>query len=80
LHDYPGVGPRYEVRWSVPRLGGWRAWGTARGEFERLSEQEGVTVDVPEALDLSLRSFLKAAGDGAEDWDMADARAEVRRE
>jgi len=29
------------VRLSVPRLGGWHAWGTIRGEFERqLAEQE----------------------------------------
>ena len=32
---------RYEVRLSVPRLGGWRAWGAASEEFERrLAEQE----------------------------------------
>jgi hypothetical protein len=32
---------RYLVRLSVPRAGGWRAWGTARDEFGRqLAEQE----------------------------------------
>jgi hypothetical protein len=32
---------RYLVRLSVPRTGGWRAWGTTRDEFGRqLAEQE----------------------------------------
>ena len=32
---------RYLVRLSVPRAGGWRAWGTIRNEFGRqLAEQE----------------------------------------
>ena len=32
---------RYLVRLSVPRAGGWRAWGTIRDEFGRqLAEQE----------------------------------------
>src|SRR5689334_2797019 len=32
---------RYLVRLSVPRAGGWRAWGTVRDEFGRqLAEQE----------------------------------------
>jgi hypothetical protein len=32
---------RYLVRLSVPRAGGWRAWGTMRDEFGRqLAEQE----------------------------------------
>jgi len=36
---------RYSVRLSVPRVGGWRAWGAVRGEFDRrLGEQEGATV------------------------------------
>jgi hypothetical protein len=26
---------RYTVRLSVPRMGGWRAWGAVSGEFER---------------------------------------------
>jgi hypothetical protein len=26
---------RYRVRLSVPRRGGWRAWGTVRADFER---------------------------------------------
>jgi len=34
--------------------------------------------DVAEALDLAWRSFLTAAGDDAEGWDMAGATAEVR--
>jgi hypothetical protein len=36
---------RYLVRLSVPRVGGWRAWGAARGEFEReLAGQESAAV------------------------------------
>ena len=32
---------RYRVRLSVPRAGGWRAWGTIRDELGRqLAEQE----------------------------------------
>ena len=32
---------RYLVRLSVPRVGGWRAWGTVRDEFGRqLAEQQ----------------------------------------
>jgi hypothetical protein len=32
---------RYLVRLSVPRVGGWRAWGTVRDELGRqLAEQE----------------------------------------
>ena len=35
----------YAVRLSVPRRGGWRAWGAVSGEFERrLGEQEGEAV------------------------------------
>ncbi len=26
---------RYSVRLTVPRRGGWRAWGTVRADFER---------------------------------------------
>jgi len=45
LQEHPGGGPRYQVRLSVPRRGGWRAWATARGEFERrLAEQESAAV------------------------------------
>jgi hypothetical protein len=36
---------RWTVRLSVPRRGGWRAWGPVRGEFERrLAEQESAAV------------------------------------
>jgi hypothetical protein len=30
-----GDGSRYLVRLSVPRVGGWRAWGAVPGGFER---------------------------------------------
>src|SRR5690242_10640992 len=36
---------RYLVRLSVPRAGGWCAWGTVRGEFGRqLAEQESAAI------------------------------------
>jgi hypothetical protein len=39
---------RYLVRLSVPRAGGWRAWGTVRDEFGRqLAEQESAAVALP---------------------------------
>jgi hypothetical protein len=45
LHDHPDNGLRYSVRLSVPRRGGWRAWGTLRVEFERrLAGQQGAAV------------------------------------
>ncbi len=41
-------GVRYSVRLSVPRRGGWRAWGSARGDFERcLAAQESSVVVAP---------------------------------
>jgi hypothetical protein len=36
---------RYRVRLSVPRSGGWRAWGQVSGRFERLlAEQQSAAV------------------------------------
>jgi hypothetical protein len=36
---------RYLVRLSVPRAGGWRAWGTTRDELGRqLAEQESAAI------------------------------------
>ena len=36
---------RYLVRLSVPRAGGWRAWGTTRDEFgHQLAEQESAAI------------------------------------
>jgi hypothetical protein len=32
---------RYLVRLSVPRIGGWRAWGAVRGGFERRLTEQG---------------------------------------
>ena len=38
---------RYQVRLSVPRIGGWRAWGTVSQKFERrLAEQESPAIAV----------------------------------
>ena len=43
-----GDGTRYLVRLSVPRRGGWRAWGAVSGEFERrLAGQESPVVISP---------------------------------
>jgi len=45
MHDHPGGSLRHSVRLSVPRTGGWRAWGAIRGEFERrLADQESAAV------------------------------------
>jgi len=39
---------RYQVRLSVARRGGWRAWGAVSGNFERrLGEQESAAVIAP---------------------------------
>ena len=36
---------RYLVRLSVPRVGGWRAWGTTRDEFgHQLAGQESAAI------------------------------------
>jgi len=41
-----GVTP-YQVRPSVPRIGGWRAWGAVSEEFERcLAEQDSPAIAV----------------------------------
>jgi hypothetical protein len=41
-------GTRYSVRLSVPRRGGWRAWGAASGNFERrLAEQDSAAIIAP---------------------------------
>ena len=38
---------RYQVRLSVPRVGGWRAWGAVSEEFERrLAEQNSPAIAV----------------------------------
>jgi hypothetical protein len=38
---------RYQVRLSVPRVGGWRAWGAVSAEFEpRLAEQQSPAIAV----------------------------------
>ena len=38
---------RYQVRLSVPRVGGWRAWAAVSKEFERrLAEQESPAIAV----------------------------------
>jgi hypothetical protein len=46
---------RYLVRLTVPRRGGWRAWGAVRGTFEhRLTEQASDVVLAPR-IDRELR-------------------------
>jgi hypothetical protein len=38
----------YLVRLSVPRLGGWREWGVASGDFERrLADEESPVLIAP---------------------------------
>lgn len=45
----------YSVRLTVPRRGGWRAWGEVRGDFERqLSSQESSAV-TGEHIDSEIR-------------------------
>jgi len=52
---------RYLVRLSVPRAGGWRAWGTTRGEFGRqLAGQESAAI----ALHVTARSAAAATISG----------------
>jgi hypothetical protein len=49
-------GTRYSVRLSVPRRGGWRAWGAASGNFERrLAEQESAAIIAPHIEDETRR-------------------------
>jgi len=44
-----GETTRYRVRLSVPRRGGWRAWGAASGDFEeRLAAQDSPGVAGPQ--------------------------------
>jgi len=48
-------GARHLVRLTVPRRGGWRAWGAVRGTFEhRLAGQESDVVLAPR-IDRELR-------------------------
>jgi hypothetical protein len=47
-------GPRWTVRLSVPRRGGWRAWGAVRGEFERRLAEQG-TAAVAARVDSEVR-------------------------
>lgn len=43
-----GECPHWVVRLSVPRRGGWRAWGAVSAQFERgLAGQESVVVIGP---------------------------------
>jgi len=42
-------GPRWPVRLSVPRRGGWRAWRAVSGDFERrLAGQQSAAVIAPQ--------------------------------
>jgi hypothetical protein len=53
----------YSDRLTVPRRGGWRAWGEVRGDFERqLSSQENPAV-TGEHIDSEIcggRDYLRA--------------------
>ena len=49
----------YQVRLSVPRNGGWRAWGVVSGDFERrLAGQRG-----PEVIDAHVESQTRRGRD-----------------
>ena len=49
----------YQVRLSVPRNGGWRAWGAVSGDFERrLARQQG-----PEVIDAHVESQTRRGRD-----------------
>jgi hypothetical protein len=53
--------PRYQVRLSVPRIGGLRAWGLAEADFERrLAMQTSAMVSGPQIAGETRRgrSFL----------------------
>jgi hypothetical protein len=71
---------RYRVRLSVPRAGGWRAWGTVRDEFERqLAEQESAAAALHMDSEIRRgRDYVRVvivatvdAGDVAEALDLA---------
>ena len=71
---------RYLVRLSVPRSGGWRAWGTVRDEFGRqLAEQESAAATLHVDSEIRRgRDYVRVvilatvdAGDVAEALDLA---------
>ena len=54
---------RFQVRLSVPRVGGWRAWGAVSEEFERrLAEQDSPVIAVHVDSCPSGRSFAFLIG------------------
>ena len=75
---------RYQVRLSVPRVGGWRAvrvesWVRRGRDYLQVVIAATVdAADVADALDLAWQSFRKAAGDDAAGRDMSSSTAEVR--
>jgi hypothetical protein len=84
---------RYAVRLTVPRRGGWRAWGAVRADFERaLAAPVGpaiasadialtvLTTDVAEALVIAWDAFCGATRDDLTGWEVAAAAAEVQPE
>ena len=48
-------GARYLVRLTVPRRGGWRAWGAVHGIFERRLAGQGSDVVLVPRIDWELR-------------------------
>jgi len=48
-------GARYLVRLTVPRRGGWRAWGAVRGTFEHRLAGQGNDVVLAPRIDRELR-------------------------
>ena len=46
---------QYLVRLTVPRRGGWRAWGAVRGTFEHRLAEQGNDVVLAPRIDQELR-------------------------
>ena len=57
---------RYAVRLTVPRRGGWRAWGAVRADFERDLAGAADPAVVSAEIASELRRGVRAvhAGDG----------------
>jgi hypothetical protein len=64
---------RYAVRLTVPRRGGWRAWGTVRADFE------GALADPADPADPAIVAAQVAPGRGLRPGDRCAHRPDRRR-